>query len=238
MKAYKVISSKNGYKMLPGTEIPDHDLPAHDVLQDYELRFRAMAENVSMGMFQIAPVHGYRVLSANQVLAQMLGYQSPAELSGKPTRDLLIPSADLDTLAGDVIRDGSVAGREIRMMRNDGSDIMVSVQAWKLSSPDKQVMVIECFVEDITEHLVFEQEMRYHESELNRYAHALTQSNKKLNLLSNITRHDILNKLTGLQGYLELMKGNFPDPKLQEYLAIQEKIIQTITLHIRFTKDY
>jgi signal transduction histidine kinase len=85
---------------------------------------------------------------------------------------------------------------------------------------------------------VFEQEVQYHESELNRYALELSQANRKLNILSTITRHDILNKLTGLNGYLELMKGEYADPRLQEYLGIQETIIQTIARQIRFTKDY
>jgi PAS domain S-box-containing protein len=238
MKAYNAFASKTGYQMPVGTGPPDHNMPAHDVLQDYELRFRTMAENMTLGMFQVAPVNKSQVLSANHVMAQMLGYQSPEELSGKPARDLIIPSADFDNLAREVMRDGSVVGREIRLKRNDGSDIWVSVQAWKLKTAHEPGTVIECLVEDVTEHLIFEQEMRYHESELNRYALALAQANKKLNLLSNITRHDILNKLTGLQGYLELMKVGFTDSRLQEYLTIQEKIIQTITLQIRFTKDY
>ena len=98
--------------------------------------------------------------------------------------------------------------------------------------------MIEGFAEDITEQKIFEEEVRFHESELNRYALELSQVNKKLNILSTITRHDILNKLTGLQGYLELMKTESPDPRVQEYLAIQETIIQTIARQIRFTKDY
>jgi C4-dicarboxylate-specific signal transduction histidine kinase len=37
---------------------------------------------------------------------------------------------------------------------------------------------------------------------------ALLQANKKLNILSSITRHDILNKLTALVAFLELSKEN------------------------------
>jgi PAS domain S-box-containing protein len=219
-----------------GTGIPDPDLPARDLLQDYELRFRTMTENVNLGMFQVTAGSDSRIISANRVLARMLGYDTPDELCGRPTRDLVIQSADVDDLAIDIVHNDSVPGREIRLKRREGSEIWVSVQAWILKNPDKPV--IEGFIEDITEDRVFEQEMHYHESELNRYALELSQANKKLNILSTITRHDILNKLTGLQGYLELMKGEYSDPKLQEYLAIQETIIQTITRQIRFTKDY
>jgi PAS domain S-box-containing protein len=236
MKAYKLIQSKIEYQMPFGSETPDQDVSAKEILQDYELRFRTMAENITMGMFQVTPGDDSRIISVNRVLAQMLGYDGPGELCGKPTRDLLNESTDLDYLASSIRKSISVAGHEIRLKRKEGSEIWVSVQAWNLKNPDTPV--IEGFVEDITENRVFEQEVSYHESELNRYALELAQANKKLNILSSITRHDILNKLTGLQGYLELMKGEYSDPRLQEYLAIQETIIQTITRQIRFTKDY
>lgn len=197
-----------------------------------------MAEHISLGMVQMTLTPNSRILAANRVLALMLGYDTGDELSGTPASDLFIRPGDFDDLAGEIMRDGNVTGRRISLKRKDGSDLWVSVQAWKLQSQKSPEWLIEAFVEDITEHLVFEQEMHYHESELNRYALALALANKKLNILSSITRHDLLNKLTGLSGYLELMKGDFPDEKIQEYLAIQEKIIQTIILHVRFTKDY
>ena len=41
---------------------------------------------------------------------------------------------------------------------------------------------------------------------------ALHEANKKLNLLSSITRHDIINQLTALQGYFALLEGRITDP--------------------------
>jgi len=220
----------------------DRDTPEKirlkEALRNYEMRYRTMAEHVSLGMFQLTRGPEGRVLSTNSVMPRLLGYERPEDLIGKRTSDLLIQPGDFDELAAEIMDEGSVAGREIRLKRKEGSEIWVSIQAWKLLTPDQPEKVIEGFVEDVTERRVFEQEMHYHESELNRYALALAQANKKLNLLSNITRHDILNKLTGLQGYLELIKADTPGSPIQEYLAIQEDIIQTIALQIRFTKDY
>src|SRR5512137_1210547 len=102
MKDYNPIQPKIEYQMPTGTEVPDHDVPPREVLQNYELRFRTMEENITMGMFRVTPGAGSRVISANRVLAQMLGYDRPEELCGKPTRDLLIQSADLGDLAGDI----------------------------------------------------------------------------------------------------------------------------------------
>lgn len=197
-----------------------------------------MAEKVTLGMFRLTPAPESRILSTNHVMARMLGYGSPEELAGKSLGELMADPAGIAILTTGIRNDGSFARQEILLRRKDGSEIWVLVQAWNLGTPSSPVTMIEGFAEDITEQKVFEQEVQYHESELNRYALELSQANNKLTILSTITRHDILNKLTGLQGYLELMKGEYADPKLQEYLAVQETIIQTIARQIRFTKDY
>jgi len=67
---------------------------------------------------------------------------------------------------------------------------------------------------------------------------ALALANKKLNLLSGITRHDINNQLTGLLGYLELSKDTGTDPKMLEYITREEVLARTIQREIAFTKDY
>ncbi|MFA5413949.1 MAG: PAS domain S-box protein [Methanoregula sp.] len=68
---------------------------------------------------------------------------------------------------------------------------------------------------------------------------AVTLANKKLNLLSSITRHDIINQLSALNGYLELSRDILRDPvKLEEYIIKEQNIANTIETQIRFTKDY
>jgi PAS domain S-box-containing protein len=68
---------------------------------------------------------------------------------------------------------------------------------------------------------------------------ALFRVNKKLTILSSITRHDIKNQLIALSAYLELSKKEL-DPLLpaSEYLKKEVKIAQTIEHQIDFTKVY
>ncbi len=66
----------------------------------------------------------------------------------------------------------------------------------------------------------------------------LWQSNRKLKLLSSITRHDINNQLSVLKGYLTILEGNLPDPKLKEYSQKVAIAAQQIYSLIQFTKDY
>lgn len=218
--------------------VPEPDERSRRILQDYEHRFRLMEEHLSLGIIQIRPGPEGRILSANRNMARMLGYDRPADLVGRSPRDFMIQPADFEAFTSTLHQDGNVTGMEMHLKRKDSSATWVSLQGWNLSDPVQGGTVLECFAEDITEHRVFEQESQYHESELNRYAVALSQANKKLNLLSSITRHDILNKLTGLLGFIELMKSDYPDPQIQKILKTQEEIIWSITLHINFAKDY
>jgi PAS domain S-box-containing protein len=67
---------------------------------------------------------------------------------------------------------------------------------------------------------------------------ALRQANKKLNLLSGITRHDISNQLLTLDGYLTLLHRKIPDPALDSYFTRITSTVNRIAAMIRFTKDY
>ncbi|MGB7788813.1 PAS domain S-box protein [Methanoregula sp.] len=68
---------------------------------------------------------------------------------------------------------------------------------------------------------------------------ALRLANRKLNLLSGITRHDIRNQLLALEAYLEISKESLEDPvQTAKFVAREEKIAETIAHQITFTKDY
>ena len=67
---------------------------------------------------------------------------------------------------------------------------------------------------------------------------ALIQANKKLTLLSSITRHDINNQLTGLRGYLAILEKKQTDPTHSEYFQKVAFAAQRISAMIQFTKGY
>jgi PAS domain S-box-containing protein len=76
-------------------------------------------------------------------------------------------------------------------------------------------------------------------TESKRAEKALLQANKQLNLLSSITRHDILNQLMALKGYLELSHDVINDPKtLIEYIKKEETAANAIEQQIIFTRNY
>jgi PAS domain S-box-containing protein len=75
-------------------------------------------------------------------------------------------------------------------------------------------------------------------SDIKKVNTALQLANKKLNLLAEITRHDIRNKLTMLSGYLELFTDHPPEPQHSMYLAKLKNAVKMIEANIEFTKLY
>ena len=67
---------------------------------------------------------------------------------------------------------------------------------------------------------------------------ALRQANKKSNLLSGITRHDINNQLTVLMGFLAILEKQKSDSARNEYFQKIKIPIERIAAMIRFTKEY
>ena len=67
---------------------------------------------------------------------------------------------------------------------------------------------------------------------------ALALACQKMNLLSSITRHDILNQLTVLSGYLALSEEFTSDEKLLGFIKKEEIATERINQQIAFTKEY
>ena len=67
---------------------------------------------------------------------------------------------------------------------------------------------------------------------------SLRMINQKLLLLSGITRHDILNQLTALKLYLNLVMEEITDPDIMDSIEKVNQITQVIQFHLEFTSDY
>jgi PAS domain S-box-containing protein len=71
-----------------------------------------------------------------------------------------------------------------------------------------------------------------------RAEEALVRANNKLNLLSGITRHDILNQLTALKAYIDLSAEHSRDDVIAEIIRKEMLIANVIDRQISFTRDY
>ena len=72
----------------------------------------------------------------------------------------------------------------------------------------------------------------------NRQEEVLRTMNNKLSLLSSLTRHDILNLLTALEGYLGLSQDEDLDPEVSHYIKKALDAVHGIEDIIAFTREY
>ena len=81
-------------------------------------------------------------------------------------------------------------------------------------------------------------ELEEQRESIGRSKKALKIANRKLNLLSGITRHDVVNQLMALSGYVELSAHFVQDPEFQQMIEKEQMIIEMIHQQILFTKEY
>ncbi|MFZ1897367.1 sensor histidine kinase [Methanoregula sp.] len=61
---------------------------------------------------------------------------------------------------------------------------------------------------------------------------------RKLNLVGNVTRHDVLNQLTAVGGYTELLQMVVEDPQMKSYIGKIRSALDKIRRQFQFAKDY
>ncbi len=156
----------------------------------------------------------------NRAHADIYGYDNPGELIGRTWR-VLYDADELLRFEQEIMPEFGRVGHyrgTARGKKKDGSTFPQEVSLTALESGG-----LICVVRDITDH--------------RRAEEALRLANRKLHLLSAITRHDILNQVTALSGYLGFAQERGSDPEQLDYLRRLEKIAETIRQQIEFTRD-
>ncbi len=156
----------------------------------------------------------------NRAYAGIYGYDNPGELTGRSWR-VLYDADELLRFEQEILpefgRTGNYRGTA-RGKKKDGSMFPQEVSLTALRNGG-----LICVVRDITERKRAEEALRF--------------ANRKLHLLSAITRHDILNQVTALTGFLALAKEQSGDAEQIDYLDRLEKAAEMIRQQIEFTRE-
>jgi signal transduction histidine kinase len=75
-------------------------------------------------------------------------------------------------------------------------------------------------------------------TERKQYEEAVKEANQKLRLLTGITRHDIFNQLSVIQGLLNLATEESDPLKMNAYIFQSLEVCNLIESTIRFTREY
>jgi PAS domain S-box-containing protein len=203
-----------------------------------EERLRLLLQNVNDGILvhRISKEGPGQILDVNDRACQILGY-TREELLHLSIQDLDVPEQQdrIGGLADEIFSKQHILF-ETEYFKKDRQRVPVEISA-RLFELEGAPAVL-AIVRDITERKVLERERAHYTSELKQNTQTLQQVNDKLNLMNHITRHDILNQLTAIIGYLDLTRETFPDPRLQEYVGIEIRAAKNIQDQILFTTEY
>ena len=168
---------------------------------------------------------GGTIMTWNPAAESMYGY-SADEAVGRPI-STLIPPDRLD----EYYREFSQAKRGIRgqpfetvRMRKDGSMVDVSLTISPVKDRSGRTIGAFAIARDITERKKTEE--------------ALEQATEKLSLMGSITRHDAINQIGILSGYLSLAEDGSNDRDRAEHIEAAKKACRTITEQLQFAGSY
>ncbi len=193
-------------------------------LRQSEQKFRSMVEASPDIIWETDTRGNFTYVSPQS--SQQSGYP-PEELIGSPLLKLVSPES-LDAMHKiflSIIQDkSSFITFEIPAVHRNGSVVVLEIRSVIINDEDGQVIGLRGIARDITERRKAEE--------------SLQLANRKLHLLSSITRHDINNQLSIMRGYCKLLETKMHDPAFSGYFEKVNASSERISSIIRFTREY
>ncbi|UUX93277.1 sensor histidine kinase [Methanoplanus endosymbiosus] len=184
---------------------------------------RSIFENIGDAVFVCdtdytvirANYEAYRICNCNPV-NKLFPEIMPLIIAGEESTPWKLPSPD-DASNG--------VWSEVTLPAEGGGKMNLMVHSSRLKDASEMIIGWAIDVRDI--------------SDIRRYEETLRVANKKLNILSSITRHDILNQITVLLISLDMASESVSDPEEnRENLERCIKSAETISRIISFTRNY
>jgi PAS domain S-box-containing protein len=196
-----------------------------EALRESDLRFKTLFENANDAITVVGMEPDGRpsmFLNVNENTCRLTGYTRDELLSMSPM-ELEDPEIwrDARRFSKQLMEQGDLVFERIQV-RKDGQKLPVEISAHVFVMEGRRVII--SIIRDITER--------------KRAEDALRQANRKLNILSGITRHDIKDQLLTLNGFVALLRRDLSDDAFDRYLSRIKGASGQIANMIQFTKVY
>jgi len=220
-----------------------------DKEREAEERYRNLVEATSDIIWEVSPSLTFTALSSRT--RQVLGY-APEEAIGRAPLEFMTPDDALRVGPSlkEKMREGSPFSYvEATFLSKDGMPVTLEISGVPVPSPDGSVRQFRGVARDITRRRKAEEELRalYNEmenkireqtAELRAAEETARVANMKLNLLGSVTRHDILNSLTIILGFIRFARQAPDDAARENAFRKIESAALKIQKQIAFSREY
>ncbi len=205
---------------IAGVEGIFHDITA---IRDAQEQIQMLANlNDTSPASIVVHTPGGEILYANERTYQMHGW-TREEFMALNLHQLDVPDSEQKIQERvEMLRTRGEVSFDVEHYRKDGTKLPLHVTARLTRWKDREVIL--SVSTDITERKNAE--------------NAVREANRKLNLLSSITRHDVANQLMILVGLLEVASMKESDPEISDLLTKMNTTALTIRHQIDFTGTY
>jgi PAS domain S-box-containing protein len=185
-------------------------------LMESEEKYRSVF-NAKNDPLLLVDTSSRRILDLNDAASDLYGY-TRGDFLALPVADLFIEPENHE----DLLERQASGVRMYRQRRKDGTIFPADVSFAYFELKGHLVLLLS--IRDL--------------SQTRETAEALRLANTKLNLLIGVTRHDVINNLTVLMGYNDLLKQTVQDTRVLAVLEKEDSALQTIHRQIEFTREY
>ena len=159
-------------------------------LRESEARYRQLFETAPVGIFQSA--RDGTLMTANEELARLLGYDSVVELMGRNLTEIYYDPEQREAAIRAYPPFGQVAELELTWKRRDGTPVQVQLNVRAVKDELGETRYFEGFVRDVTQRVRLEEQLRQ------------SQKMEAIGRLAGGIAHDFNNLLTAILGYSDL----------------------------------
>ncbi len=194
-----------------------------DALRRSESQYHSIIDNIQDMLYR-TDMEG-KITMISPAGAKRAGYDSADELTGHDLAQILYADPqERKRFLAVLEKKRSVNAYPLTLKDRKGHRYNVTASSHYFYDDEGRVLGVEGIIHDVTH--------------LRQAEDALREANRKLNLLNSITRHDVANQLTVLQGYIQLAMIKNPDAVIGDFLQKIDTVTATIARQIEFSKAY
>ncbi|PWR72964.1 PAS domain S-box protein [Methanospirillum stamsii] len=196
---------------------------AEIALKESELQYRTIIENMQDLVYR-ADISG-NLIMISPAGVRLAGFSSADEMIGCNISHMFYSNpGERENLLELLQKDEKVTNFPTSLVDKHGNIHQVTVSSQFYRDIHGNIIGIEGILHDVTE--------------IKKAEEAVLLANRKLNLLTKITRHDIDNQLVALLGYLTILDESLMGSPEHEFAEKAVSIAERISSIIQFTKQY